>query len=81
MLKPCWVTFRFLGFQSVRGDICELEKRDSSSTVIFCKMNIQEVLHFTYKVCRQGFLAVATIHMLEIHTKIINDTVSKCYAI
>lgn len=43
-------------------------------------MNIQKVLHFTYKVCRQGFLAVATIHMLQIHTKIINDTVSKCYA-
>lgn len=44
-------------------------------------MNIQKILHSTYKVCRRGFLAAATIHMLQIHTKIINDTVSKCYAI
>lgn len=39
MLKPCWVTFTFLGFQSVRGDIRELQN-DSSSIVIFCKINI-----------------------------------------
>lgn len=34
MLKPCWVTFTFLGFQSVRGDINELQN-DSSSTETF----------------------------------------------
>lgn len=46
MLKPCWVTFRFLGFQSVRGDIHELEKSDSSSTVTFYKMNIDKSITF-----------------------------------
>lgn len=46
-------------------------------TVTFYK--IKKKLHLTYKVCRQGFLAVATTHMLQTHTKNINDTVSKCY--
>lgn len=76
MLKPCWVTFRFLGFQSVGA-----EKSGSSCTGTFRKTGIQAVLRFTYKVCRRGFQAVAAIHMLQIHTKIISDTVSKCYAI
>lgn len=41
MLKPCWVTFTFLGFQSVRGDIHE-SQNDSSNTVTFQKIIIQQ---------------------------------------
>lgn len=47
--------------QVARLPVCQ---RRNSSGDLQVQVNMQNVLHFTYKVCRQDFPAVATIHML-----------------
>lgn len=45
------------------------KQKHLSSRVTFSTTNTQKVYLFTYKVCRQGFLVVVNIHMLQMQMK------------